>query len=130
VKELPSAPRRFLFFPAINVISWQCIVGQILVLFARTLDMPPTWVGLLIACLPLSMLLVVVTVPLVEWLGPRWILTWGWLLRNLIATSVFAIPWAQAHWGQAGAWQVLLFATVGFCAIRALGVGGWVPLAA
>jgi hypothetical protein len=82
VKELPSAPRRFLFFPAINVISWQCIVGQILVLFARTLDMPPTWVGLLIACLPLSMLLVVVTVPLVEWLGPRWILTWGWLLRN------------------------------------------------
>jgi MFS family permease len=126
-RELPSAPRRFLLFSAINVISWQCIVGQILVLFARTLDMPPTWVGLLIACLPLSMLLVVVTVPLVEWLGPRWILTWGWLLRNLIATSVFAIPWAQAHWGQAGAWQVLLFATVGFCAIRALGVGGWFP---
>lgn len=45
LRELPAAPRRFLYFSTINVISWQCLVGQPLVLFGRALDMPPGWVG-------------------------------------------------------------------------------------
>lgn len=127
LRDLPSAPRRFLYFSTINVISWQCLVGQPLVLFGRALDMPPAWVGVLIGLMPLSMLLVVVTGPLVEWLGPRRILTWGWLLRNLCAAAVIAIPWAVEIRGKPGAWLVLLLATLGFCVFRALSVGGWFP---
>jgi len=127
LRELPSAPRRFLYFSTINVISWQCLVGQPLVLFGRALDMPPAWVGVLIGLMPLSMLLVIFTGPLVEWLGPRRLLTWGWLLRNLFAATVIAIPWAMKLWGNPGAWLVLLFATLGFCVFRALSVGGWFP---
>lgn len=127
LRDLPSAPRRFLYFSTINVISWQCLVGQPLILFGRALDMPPAWVGVMIGLLPLSMLLVIFTGPLVEWLGPRRLLTGGWLLRNLLAGTVIAIPWAMKVWGKPGAWLVLLLATLGFCVFRALSVGGWFP---
>ncbi len=124
---LPAASRKFLLFTAINVISWQCIVGQVLVLFSRAVDMPPAWVGLLLSFMPLSMLLVLFTVPLVEMMGPRRLLSWGWLLRNIIAMAIFYMPWAMHRWGAAGAWHILLFATFGFSFIRALSVGGWYP---
>ena len=127
LRVLPQPARRFLYFSTINVISWQCLVGPPLVLFARALDMPPAGVGLLIALLPLSMLLVAFTGPLVARLGPRRILTGGWLLRNLFAATIIAIPWALQQWGKPGAWLVLFIATLGFCVFRALSVGGWFP---
>ena len=127
VRELPRPPRLFLIFTAVNVFSWQCIAGPALVLFARALNMPPAWVGLLLSFLPISMLLVVFTVPLVEWLGPRKLLLWTWLARNVLSLSVFLLPWAVSRWGEAGGWQVLLFATLAFSLIRAVGVGAWYP---
>ncbi|NTV14808.1 MAG: MFS transporter [Desulfobulbaceae bacterium] len=127
LRQLPPPARRFLYFSTLNVVSWQCLVGPPLVLFGRALDMPPAWVGVLIALLPLSMLLVAFTGPLVAGLGPRRILTWGWLLRNLFAATIIAIPWALQQWGKPGAWLVLLIATLGFCVFRALSVGGWFP---
>jgi len=127
VRELPRPPRLFLIFTAVNVFSWQCIAGPALVLFARALNMPPAWVGLLLSFLSISMLLVVFTVPLVEWLGPRKLLLWTWLARNVLSLSVFLVPWAVSRWGEAGGWQVLLFATLAFSLIRAVGVGAWYP---
>lgn len=127
VRELPRPPRLFLIFTAVNVFSWQCIAGPALVLFARALDMPPAWVGLLLSFLPISMLLVVFTVPLVEWLGPRKLLLWTWLARNIFSLPVFFVPWAISRWGEAGGWQVLLFATLAFSLVRAVGVGAWYP---
>jgi len=127
LRELPPPARRFLYFSTVNVISWQCLVGPPLVLFGRTLDMPPAWVGVLIALLPLSMLLVIFTGPMVARLGPRRVLTRGWLLRNLFAATIIAIPWAIQQWGKSGAWLVLFLATLGFCLFRALSVGGWFP---
>ncbi len=127
VRELPRPPRLFLIFTAVNVFSWQCIAGPALVLFARALNMPPAWVGLLLSFLPISMLVVVFTVPLVEWLGPRKLLLWTWLARNVLSLSVFLLPWAVSRWGEAGGWQVLLFATLAFSLIRAVGVGAWYP---
>ena len=44
LQELEPAPRRFLFFIVFNVVSWQCLIGPVLVLFARKIDMPPSWV--------------------------------------------------------------------------------------
>ncbi|MFA7346378.1 MAG: MFS transporter [Desulfurivibrionaceae bacterium] len=127
VRELPKPPRLFLIFTAVNVFSWQCIAGSALVLFARAVNMPPSWVGLLLSFLPLSMLLVVFTVPLVEWLGPRKLLVWTWLARNVLSLSVFLLPWAVDRWGEAGGWHVLLFATLAFSLVRAVGVGAWYP---
>ncbi|MEW6219815.1 MAG: hypothetical protein AB1634_09825, partial [Thermodesulfobacteriota bacterium] len=119
-RRLPAASRRFLVFSSVNLISWQCIAGQAMVLFARHLGMPASWVGWLLSFLPLSMLLATGTVRLVERLGPRQLLAGGWLARNLAASLVFTMPWAQAWWGPPGAWAVLLAATLGFCVVRAL----------
>ena len=102
-------------------------MGPILILLARHIDMPSSWVGLLIAFMPLSMVLVLITIPLVERLGSKRLMMVTWLLRNLIACSVFAMPWAMAQWGTRTAWYVLLSATLGFCLVRAMGVGAWFP---
>ncbi|MGV1100042.1 hypothetical protein ACUUL3_11620 [Thiovibrio sp. JS02] len=127
LRGLPAPPRLFLLFTAVNVFSWQCIAGQALVLFARAVEMPPAWVGLLLSFLPISMFLVVFAVPLVEWLGPKKLLLATWLARNVLAMTIFLLPWAMDRWGRAAAWHVLLFATLAFSLVRAVGVGGWYP---
>lgn len=127
IRELDSAPRKFLLFNFFNVISWQCIAGQVLILFARHIDMPPSRVGFLISFMPMSMLLVAFTIPLVTRFGPKRLMFATWMARNLIACSVFLMPWAIAHWGPRAAWYVLMGATLGFCLIRAAGAGGWFP---
>ncbi|MBI4556436.1 MAG: hypothetical protein HY706_02540 [Candidatus Hydrogenedentes bacterium] len=127
IRELDSAPRKFLLFTTFNVISWQCIVGPALVLFARKIDMPASWVGFLISFMPLSMVFVLGTTPLVTWLGSKRLMFTTWMLRNLIAGVVFLMPWAVAHCGTRAAWYVLLGATLGFCLMRAAGAGAWFP---
>jgi len=127
VEDLDQAPRKFLWFAVFNVFSWQCIVGPVLVLFARALDMPPSWVGFLISFMPLSMLLVVTTIPLVTRFGPKRLMSTAWVLRNLTMCSVFLMPCAMSHWGPRAAWYVLLGATLGFCLIRAIGASAWFP---
>jgi len=127
IHELGEAPRRFLFFVIFNVLSWQCLVGPMLILFGRKIDMPPSWIGFLISSMPISMLLVAVTTPLVRRFGPKKLMLATWLMRNLIACSVFLMPWATRSWGPKSAWYVLFAATFGFCIMRALGVGGWFP---
>ncbi len=127
IRTLPVAPRYFLLFTAMNVISWQCVVGQTLVLFSRAIDMPPSWVGVLIAAMPLSMFLVVFTVQMVEWQGPRRVLISTWVARNLLVLPVFAVPWFLKHGGVSAAWQAVMFATLAFSVIRALGISAWYP---
>jgi predicted MFS family arabinose efflux permease len=127
VRDLPAPPRLFLVFTAINVLSWQCIAGQSLVLFARAVAMPPLLVGVLLSFMPLSMLLVAFAFPLVERFGPRRLLLSTWLARNLLAAGVFAMPWAMRSHGPSAGWYVLLVATLVFSLIRAVGVGGWYP---
>ena len=127
LRELDPAPRRFLYFISFNVVSWQCIVGSVLVLFARSIDMPASWVGFLLSFLPLSMLLVLATVPLVTHLGPRRLMLTAWGSRSVVVCAVFVMPYALEHWGPKSAQLVLMGATLGFCFLRALGGGGWFP---
>jgi hypothetical protein len=127
VRDLPAPSRLFLLFTAVNVVSWQCVAGQTLVLFARAVDMPPRLVGVLLSFMPLSMFVVVFAVPLIEWLGPRRLLLFTWFSRNILAISIFVMPWAMSSYGPAAGWHVLLFATLIFSLIRAVGVGGWYP---
>ncbi|MBU0485558.1 MAG: hypothetical protein KKB30_13715 [Proteobacteria bacterium] len=125
--RLTPAPRAFLFFSIVNLASWQCIVGQVLILFARSLGMPADLVGLLLSFIPFSMLLVVMSIPAVEFFGPRKLLITSWLLRTIIISSVFFIPAVTIHFGQRASWLMLLFAVLGFSLIRAFGVGAWYP---
>ena len=126
-RELDRAPRKFLLFGFFNVVSWQCVVGPAMILFARHIHMPSSWVGFLIAFMPLSMLLILVMIRLVTRVGPKRLMFAAWLLRNLTMCSVFLMPWAMRRWGPHAAWYVLIGATLGFCIIRAVGAGGWFP---
>jgi MFS family permease len=125
--ELDPAPRQFLLFIVFNVVSWQCLIGTVAVLFARKIEMPPSWVGSLIAFTSISMILVVATGLLVMHWGSKRVMFIGWFLRNLFACVVFIMPWAMARWGARAAWYVLMASTLGFCLMRALGAGGWFP---
>lgn len=125
--KLSHPPRRFLVFSACNVLSWFSLVGPVLVLFGRKIHMPASWIGFLISFMPLSMILVIVTIPLVTRLGPKKLMITTWVLRNLMAALVFFIPWALYTHGERAAWLVMMAAVLGFCIIRAAGVGGWFP---
>ncbi|NUM54843.1 MAG: MFS transporter [Candidatus Hydrogenedentes bacterium] len=124
--RLTGGSRRFLFFIVFNVVSWQCIVGPAMILFARSLDIQPSLVGFLISFMPLSMLLVGLTVPLVNHYGPKRVMLTGWLLRNLLAGAVFLIPLVRG-WGLHYAQFVLVASILAFCILRAMGAGGWLP---
>ena len=89
--------------------------------------MPPAWVGLLISFLGLSMVLVVGTARLVARIGPKRLMLVSWLLRDLVACSVILVPVVLAHGRTHAAWYVLAGSTMGFCALRAIGVAGWFP---
>jgi Na+/melibiose symporter-like transporter len=125
--RLSQPPRRFLIFSACNVLSWFSLVGPVLVLFGRKIDMPASWIGFLISFMPLSMILVVATVPLVTRLGTKKLMVATWVVRNLVAGLVFLIPWAMHVHGPQAGWIVMLAAILGFCVVRAMGVGGWFP---
>ncbi len=125
--ELSNAPRRFLFFTAFNVVSWQCIVGPAMILFARRIDMPASWVGFLISFMPFSTLLVVFTAPMVARFGAKRLMFTTWLLRNLVMCVVFLMPWVLTRGEPRLGWYLLMGATLAFCIFRALGAGGWFP---
>lgn len=126
-RELDLPARRFLLFFAVNVISWQCLVGPALILFARHIDMPTPWVGALMSFMPLAMTLVIFMAPLVERYGPRRVLLVAWAGRFTMAGGMFLMPWAMARWGQEAGWYVLIASVLGFCICRSFGVGGWFP---
>lgn len=114
-------------FIVFNVISWQCIAGPALVLFARHIDMPASWVGFLVSFMPMSMLLIVCTTGAITRLGSKRVMMASWLARNIVSCSVFAMPLAVSYYGPRAAWYTLMGATLGFCVLRAVGAGGWLP---
>jgi len=126
-RRLDPGPRRFLFFVAVNVVSWQNIIGPAMVLFARKIDMPEFLVGMLISFLPFTQILLLVTMPMVTRFGPKRLMLWGWFSRNLICCIVFLMPFALRSEDKRIAWAVLVVAILGFCIMRALGSGGWLP---
>lgn len=127
LRALEPGPRRFLLFSSINVVSWQCLVGTALILFARTIDMPADWIGCLISFTPLTTVIVVFTTSLVERFGPRRLMMTTWVARSMAALPIFAMPWAIAAWGPRGGWYALAAGILGFNLARSFGVGGWFP---
>jgi len=127
MRDLGPAPRFFLLFVAVNVVSWQNIVGPSMVLLARKIGMPEFFVGMMLSFLPFTSVLMLLTVPWVPRLGPKRVMMWAWGLRNIICCIVFTLPLALA-WGRPQlSWAVFGTAILGFCVMRALGAGGWLP---
>jgi MFS family permease len=127
MREIDEGPRRFVWFGAWNVLSWQCLVGAAMILFARHIEMPPAWVGVLIAALPFAQLIVLVSAPLVSRYGAKRVMFTAWLVRNVLMCAVFAMPLALAYGGNRLGWYLLLFSTIAFCVARAIGAGAWFP---
>ncbi len=127
LRHLDAPPRRFLIYVAINVVSWQNIVGPAMILLARKIDMPESLVGLMISFMPFTSLLLLYTLPLIVRLGPKRVMLWGWFLRNVIACFVFLLPVALGIGSKRLAWAVLTLSIFGFCVMRAIGAGGWLP---
>ncbi len=127
IEELHPAPKKYLAFTAFNVISWQCIVGPAMILFARYIGMPANKVGVLISLMPFTTLLAVFMVPFVTRIGPKNLMLRTWLIRNLIMLPVFAMPVVISKWGNTAGGNLLIILTLGFCIVRAFGAGGWLP---
>ena len=127
LRDLDDGPRRFARFTAWNVLSWQCLVGPAMVLFARHIEMPPAWVGVLLAALPFAQLTVLLTAPLVDRYGPKRVMLTTWFIRNVLMCAVFAMPLALAYGGNRLGWYLLLASTIAFCVSRAIGAGAWFP---
>ncbi|HOC69928.1 MAG TPA: hypothetical protein PKO23_14075 [Candidatus Hydrogenedentes bacterium] len=127
LRALGPPPKRFLIYVAINVVSWQNIVGPAMILLARKIEMPESLVGLLLSFLPFTSLLLLFTLPLIVRVGPKRIMLWAWCLRNVIACLIFMLPLALASDNKVLAWIVLTVSILGFCIMRAIGAGGWLP---
>ena len=123
--SLNPGPRRFLGFLFLNVLSWQCLVGAVLVLHARALGIDRGSVGILNSLLFFSGILGVLTKALAERFGSKRVLMAGWTMRNLLVLPIVLVPVVMARWGT-GAAAVLLFVTAGlFCMTRALAGIAW-----
>ncbi len=127
LRRLDPAPRLFLVFVAINVVSWQNIIGPVMVLLARHIRMPEFFVGMLLSFLPFTSLLILVTVRLIRRMGPKRVMLMAWFWRNVICCGIFLLPLAMRHGGMPEAWALMLAAIFGFSLMRALGAGGWLP---
>ena len=126
--KLSQPPRQFMVFSALNLFTWFSIGGPVMVLFARHIGMPASWIGVLNSFLQLATLLVIVTIPLVLRFGSKRLMLITWSLQSVAASLLFLVPWAlKAHGPHAG-WCVMLAAVLGFCLVRATGIGGWFPL--
>lgn len=126
-KRLEKEQQRFLMFVAINVVSWQNIIGPVMILFGRKIQMPESLIGLLLSFMPFTSLLLLFTLPMLIRIGPKRVMMTAWFLRNIITCLVFLMPLALASQVKWLSWAVLLVSILGFCVMRALGAGGWLP---
>ncbi|NLF15792.1 MAG: MFS transporter [Lentisphaerae bacterium] len=127
MRLLGPAARRFLIFTFLNTVSWQTLVGSVLVLHARALGMPPGTVGLMVAIMPSTLVLSLGMTAWVERLGPRRLMTAGWTARNLLAFPLVLTPWLYAVWGSRVACWALFAGVLSFCTLRSLTCTGWFP---
>ncbi len=122
---LEQGPRRFLAFLFLNVVSWQSLLGTVLVLHARALAIDTARVGVLNSFIYFAGVLGLLTKPLAERIGSRRLLLTGWVLRNVLVAPVVATPWVFARWGVSGATLLLGATTLLFCVTRSMAGIAW-----
>lgn len=122
---LGDGPRRFLAFLFLNVVSWQSLVGTVLVLHARALGIDTARVGILNSFIYFAGVLGLVTKPLAERVGSRRLLMAGWTMRNVLVAPVILTPWVFARWGLPSATLLLGATTLLFCMTRSMAGIAW-----
>jgi MFS family permease len=109
----------------LNVLSWQSLLGTILVLHARAIGIDTAYVGLLNSFQYFSSVLGLATKPLAERIGSRRLLMGGWILRNILVAPVILTPWVFHRWGVSAALALLGSTTLLFCVTRSLAGIAW-----
>ncbi len=127
IRVLGVAARRFLAFSFLNTVSWQLLVGSVMVLHARALGVPPSAVGVVVSIMPFTLVLSLAVARWVDTLGPRRMMLAGWTARNLTAFPLVLTPWIHAHWGSRAAGAALFAGVFCFCVMRSLSCAGWFP---
>ncbi len=127
LRLLGNAARRFLLFSFLNTVSWQLLVGSVLVLHARALAIPSSIVGIVVSIMPFTLVLSLVVSHWVDRIGPRRMMTAGWTARNLMAFPLVLTPWIYATWGSRAAGVALFTGVLCFCTMRSLTCAGWFP---
>jgi MFS family permease len=127
LRLLGNAARRFLLFSFLNTVSWQLLVGSVLVLHARALAIPSGVVGVVVSIMPFTLVLSLVVSHWVDRIGPRRMMTAGWTARNLMAFPLVLTPWIYAVWGSHAAGVALFTGVLCFCTMRSLTCAGWFP---
>ncbi len=122
---LGDAPKRFLAFLFLNIISWQSVIGTVLVLHARALQIDTAYVGVLNSFMYFAGALGLLTKYLAERIGSKRLLMTGWAMRNILVAPIVFAPWVYTRWGAHGA-MILLSVTTGlFCLTRAFAGIAW-----
>jgi MFS family permease len=127
LRSLGKAARRFLVFSFLNTVSWQLLVGSVLVLHARALAIPSGIVGMVVSIMPFTLVLSLAVSHWVDRFGPRRMMAAGWTARNLMAFPLVLTPWIYARWGSHAAGLALFVGVLCFCTMRSLTCAGWFP---
>lgn len=128
IARLSPSTRKFLLSLSTSIVSFNCIMGAVLILFARRIDMPPDKVGLLLSFLPISSIMVIFAVSLVYRFGPHRLIAASWLGRTLAATPILLLPLVIQCFGPVYGWILLLACSLLYSVIQNIGATGWFPL--
>ncbi len=126
-QRLPPAIRFALVFEVVNAASWSVILGAPLLLFLKSHDASATALGVAAAAAPLLQVLQPLGARLMPRYGYRGLMIRGWNVRTfltlLVAVLALASPWLAPSATVLGTLALVL----GFCVIRGLTCGGWLP---
>ncbi len=122
--------RRYLWFARLNGASIACLAENMLILYALSVGLRETMVGVLASFLHITMPFMLLGKGFVARFGAARCIGWMWVGRNLCGIGMAAAPFLGLL---GGSWlvpnAVLAFAFL-FCAFRAMGMVGLNPLIA
>ena len=126
--RLGKAREVYSYFNVTNAISWNLLVGSIIILFAMRLNAPATFIGLITAAFYLALLLL----PLGKLLARRFsiikVFGFAWTLRALCMLLVVAAPIAEYFGYRDTALLLVLLGVLSFHFFRGIGIVGNNPV--
>lgn len=130
-EQIQDGRRTFHRFMSFNVIAFSILTGNVISVFALTLDVSNSYIGLLQSFTHLSMAFVLVGRILMQRVTAVQLFAGGWFLRYVFAALLLVIPLVVSlPNGRAVAAAILLAASGGFHIFRGIGVAGQVPIVA
>lgn len=129
-RELRLAQRRFTFFTALNVISFQLLSGNIITLFALRLGAGNFLIGALYSFVPLAQVMPLVGRAIVARIGAVKTLSRFWFLRYVLMTPILLAPLMAALDRASVGIALIIVSVIGFNLARGIGITGHNPVVA